>query len=269
MIELSLLFLAGGISSRFGGDPKMLAKIGNNHESLFELSIIQIKKHIKIKNIHIVVNSDNQIPIMNHVKEIIYKYDLNCRVTCNFQNTIRGRKPWGTADALTSCCKFVKGQFILLNSDDLYGEKTFEIINKNCKSNENYLIGFKLGKTLTNDNKANRAFIGEVNDEVNILTEKLNIEKKYYSEIELNDIYVSVNLLVLQSSVIDSMLKMVDEFKKENELDYEKEALLPDFLNKLITLKELNLKLIKTDSQWNGITYKSDIKHVKNTLYNI
>ena len=45
MIELSLLFLAGGISSRFGGDPKMLAKIGNNHESLFELSIIQIKKH--------------------------------------------------------------------------------------------------------------------------------------------------------------------------------------------------------------------------------
>ena len=80
---------------------------------------------------------------------------------------------------------------------------------------------------------------------------------------------MSVNLLVLQSSVIDSMLKMVDEFKKENELDYEKEALLPDFLNKLITLKELNLKLIKTDSQWNGITYKSDIKHVKNTLYNI
>ena len=32
------------------------------------------------------------------------------------------------------------------------------------------------------------------------------------------------------------------------------------FLNKLIRMKELNLKLIKTDSQWNGITYKSDIK---------
>jgi len=40
-------------------------------------------------------------------------------------------------------------------------KKTFEQISKECDENKNYIIGYELGKTLKNKNKANRGFIEE------------------------------------------------------------------------------------------------------------
>ena len=48
MLELSLLFMAAGKSSRYGGEPKILANIGPNKETLFEISFQQIIKYINI-----------------------------------------------------------------------------------------------------------------------------------------------------------------------------------------------------------------------------
>ena len=50
MEQITLLFMAAGISSRFGGSPKMLSKIGPNNESLFEMSIRQLKDRIKVSS---------------------------------------------------------------------------------------------------------------------------------------------------------------------------------------------------------------------------
>jgi CTP:molybdopterin cytidylyltransferase MocA len=69
MLELSLLFMAAGKSSRFGGEPKLLAKIGPSKETLFEISFQQIIKYINVNHIHLVVNEDNAINITNEVKE--------------------------------------------------------------------------------------------------------------------------------------------------------------------------------------------------------
>ena len=68
MKDLALLLIAGGKSSRFGGEPKMLSKIGPNDETLFEMSICQMINHIHIVQIHIVVNKENKEKIMEEVK---------------------------------------------------------------------------------------------------------------------------------------------------------------------------------------------------------
>ena len=270
MEQITLLFMAAGLSSRFGGSPKMLSKIGPNNESLFEMSIRQLKDRIKVCHIHLVVNSVNQTDIINEVKSVCKKYNICEKITHNIQIIpVFREKPFGTADALASAYTYIKTPFILLNSDDLYDFKTFDLMANECESSKNYLIGFKLGSTLLGNKKANRAFIND-DKSGNILSlqEKLNIEKVYYSQLELDNTYVSVNLLLLQPKILKDLTFMMSDFKEECEDRYDRvsEALLPDFLNKLIKDDLLTLEILKSPGDWNGITYQDDIKSIRQSL---
>jgi len=93
MLELSLLFMAAGKSSRFGGGSKFLASIGPNKETLFEISFLQIIKHIHVKHIHLVLNHENNIEnYKKRQKNIRYKYDLDFDITANIQDIPKFRE---------------------------------------------------------------------------------------------------------------------------------------------------------------------------------
>lgn len=268
MKSLALLYMAAGKSSRFGGEPKMLCKLGESDETLFELSILQMRKYINITHIHMVVNASNKDIIMSEVHKVIEKYNISKNVTCNIQEIPPGRsKPWGTADAAASAWKDMKEPFLMLNSDDLYSEETFKMVSQECNISTNYVIGFKLGTTLMEGKKANRAFILlDKSGNVSELQEKLNIEKAYYSKSELENQYVSVNLFLLQPDVLMSILGDLSSFKKKNKENFTTEAMLPSFLNSQIKTGQMQLHLLKTNGQWNGVTYKDDVKEVKGQL---
>jgi choline kinase len=268
MKDLTLLFIAGGKSSRFGGEPKMLSKIGPNEETLFEMSIGQMMNHIHIVQIHVVVNKENKEKIMEEVKRVNQKHEICKNITYNIQDVPEFRtKPWGTADAVSSAKGHIHTPFLLLNSDDLYDSKTFQLIGQVCDLSKNYIIGFTLGSTLSGNQKANRAFISTNEEEKVIeLQEKLNIERDYYSKQQLENQYVSVNLLLLQPSTISSMDRELNEFKYQNKRDDSVEALLPNFLNSLMKQDILSMELFKTSGQWNGVTYKDDVQSVRESF---
>tara|TARA_B110000093_G_scaffold5156_1_gene4992 strand:- start:1006 stop:1833 length:828 start_codon:yes stop_codon:yes gene_type:complete len=268
MKDLTLLFIAGGKSSRFGGEPKMLSKIGPNEETLFEMSIGQMMNHIHIVQIHVVVNKENKEKIMEEVKRVNQKHEICKNITYNIQDVPEFRtKPWGTADAVSSAKGHVHTPFLLLNSDDLYDSKTFQLIGQVCDLSKNYIIGFTLGSTLSGNQKANRAFISTNEEEKVIeLQEKLNIERDYYNKQQLENQYVSVNLLLLQPSILSSMDRELNEFKYQNKRDDSVEALLPNFLNSLMKQDILSMELFKTSGQWNGVTYKDDVQSVRQSF---
>ena len=268
MKDLTLLFIAGGKSSRFGGEPKMLSKIGPNEETLFEMSIGQMMNHIHIVQIHVVVNKENKEKIMEEVKRVNQKHEICKNITYNIQDVPEFRtKPWGTADAVSSAKGHVHTPFLLLNSDDLYDSKTFQLIGQVCDLSKNYIIGFTLGSTLSGNQKANRAFISTNEEEKVIeLQEKLNIERDYYNKQQLENQYVSVNLLLLQPSILSSMDHELNEFKYQNKRDASVEALLPNFLNSLMKQDILSMELFKTSGQWNGVTYKDDVQSVRQSF---
>ena len=268
MKDLTLLLIAGGKSSRFGGEPKMLSKIGPNEETLFEMSIGQMMNHIHIVQIHVVVNKENKEKIMEEVKRVNQKHEICKNITYNIQDVPEFRtKPWGTADAVSSAKGHVHTPFLLLNSDDLYDSKTFQLIGQVCDLSKNYIIGFTLGSTLSGNQKANRAFISTNEEEKVIeLQEKLNIERDYYNKQQLENQYVSVNLLLLQPSILSSMDRELNEFKYQNKRDDSVEALLPNFLNSLMKQDILTMELFKTSGQWNGVTYKDDVQSVRQSF---
>lgn len=268
MLEINLLFMAAGLSSRFGGDPKILCKVGPKNETIFEMNILQLKKYISPKKIHLICNSKTCDKIMKEVTRVCEKYEIDAEISHNIQKPPSFReKPWGTADALASAHKYIDETFILLNSDDLYGEHTFELISTECNIEKNYIVGFRLGNTLMNGHKANRGFISlDDSRRINNISEKLNIEKAYYSETELNNQHVSVNLFLLQPEILGKISVMMDKFKEDTGENLSSEAMLPNFMNKLLGNKELELDLLITDSKWCGVTFKEDIPMVKSIL---
>ena len=267
---LTLLFIAGGKSSRFGGEPKMLSTLGPNDETLFEISICQMKNSIHILHIHLVVNDENKNKILEEVHNVVKKHELNANISYNIQEISEYRvKPWGTADAVSSATGYIHTPFLLVNSDDLYDTKTFEMIQTEADLSKNYIIGFPLGSTLQDNKKANRAFITIGHEEQVIeLEENLNIEKTNYEEHVLKNQYVSVNLLLLQPAVLSNMKNELEDFKRINKDNYSIEALLPNFLNLLITEKKMEMNLLKSPGKWNGVTYKEDIQTVRKMLTN-
>ena len=85
----------------------------------------------------------------------------------------------------------------------------------------------------------------------------------------VGEIYVSVNLLLLQPSVLSSMASLLQEFKEMNHNNTSIEAMLPNFLNLLIGQGKLELELFKTTGLWNGVTYKEDIQSVREAFTNM
>jgi choline kinase len=266
---MKILFMAAGMSSRFGGEPKMLAQIGPNYESLLEITLLQIKNHIDISSIHFILNKKSKEIILKEVENIKIKHNLNVNVSYNIQIIPEERiKPWGTADALASCYNDIKEPVLILNSDDLYDEKSFKLIKYNCDYSKNYIIGFKLKQTLVENKPANRGFIYTDSDnKIYKIQEKLNIKKSDFNEKELSETFVSVNLFYFQSSVLCKLYDMVEEFKKKNNMDLNIEALLPNFINTMIENNIFSFELLPTvDSVWKGITFKQDVEIVRKSL---
>lgn len=248
-----LVYLAAGLSSRFGGEPKLLQKIGKGKKSLIEISLQQALV-IDFEKIIFIV-SDNTYEI---IKLNIDKLNLKIPVEYIFQRSER-IKPWGTAHAVSCLYPHVDKPFVLCNSDDLYGNESFNVLKEHIDTSDNLIVGFKLGGCLPNNNSnVNRGFI---NLHDGSIVEKLNISRSYYSNHDLETIQVSMNLFLLQPDILQSLFMDVEDFILENQLILNIEALLPVFLQKY------KFKVIKSDAQCLGITYKDDINELKNLKF--
>jgi hypothetical protein len=101
---------------------------------------------------------------------------------------------------------------------------------------------------------------------VSALQENVNIDKTMFSEYELNNQYVSVNLLLLQPSILAYLIRDVDTFKSENTHNSTVESLLPNFLNALICNGELTMEMIKSSGTWMGVTYNDDVTELRRAI---
>ncbi len=259
--------MVAGISSRFGGRIKQFVKVGPNNETLIEFSLNQAIKAGFAKIIFIVGNMTEK-PFKekfgDSYKGIPIYYALQ---TFNPQERDR---PWGTADALCTIKPLIDCPFVICNGDDIYGENTFKILFNHLKnSDEEATIGYKLCEVVPETGKTNRG-IFQVNDSyVKDLKEVFNIEKCDLSatNCKMNDL-CSMNFFALHPKVIDLLLVMLGDFKKEHKGYRRVEALLPEMLPVLIRQGKIKMKIYSTSDKWVGVTNPEDEKVVRELLKN-
>lgn len=258
-----LVYIAAGVSSRFGGTPKMLAKIGKKNERLIDISLQQALSRNDIERIHFLVSK--------HTYDSIFEYlgnrYQNIPITYSFQIIPSYRKkPWGTADAVASLYLAIDKEFILCNSDDLYGENSFNCIPSD---NLNWMIGFQLKNAIPNKGQVNRGVvnIGSEN-EIKHIEELMGVMKSDFDDYKLENIVVSMNLCKFQPNILKFIYEKVVDFINIHDEDTTKEALLPNFLNEYVKESGNDIFCKVSSEKCIGITYKEDIEDLKQELNN-
>ena len=115
---VAIVFMLAGMSSRFGGSPKALSRVGPNNETLLEISLLQALKQPFSKIIFIT----NPLTKQLFVNEMQYSFkSIPIEYVEQVYDKTKRSRPWGTTDAVCSLLGKVEEPFILLNGDDLYG----------------------------------------------------------------------------------------------------------------------------------------------------
>ena len=133
MQNISLLVIAAGIGSRFGG-LKQIAPIGINGESIIDYSVYDAIES-GFNKVVFVIRSEFQNEFKEHISR---KYAGKIQIDFVLQelNALpngflcpKGRKlPWGTGHAILSASNLIKEPFCVINADDFYGRESFKKI---------------------------------------------------------------------------------------------------------------------------------------------
>ena len=262
--DLTLVILAAGMGSRFGG-LKQIAPLGPNDEFIIDYSVYDAIKAGFTKIVFLIKEENYDI-----FKETIGKrVEPHINVEYCFQkndNLPVGYEP-----------------FMIINADDFYGRDAFiqgANFLKNLVNEKPYpygMVAYLVKNTITENGSVKRGIcevkdnlltkitessIEKVNDK--IIAKPLSGEEEF--EVSENDT-VSMNMLLFTPSIFDYINDNFKEFLDNNKDNLDKcEYLIPDVLFKSIKENYATVTVLKTTATWYGVTYKEDSDNVKKSL---
>ena len=263
-----LIVMVAGMSSRFGGKPKQMAKVGPNNMSLIEYSINQALS-VDFTKIIFITNPKTEKLFIDIFG---YKYkNIDVHYKQQEYSTYTRKRPWGTGDAIGMLYPYFLNNkftdnFIMINGDDLYGDKTFidgyNLLNK-VNIDTCIIGGLKLLDTLPESGKVNRGVIFTKNNSVIGMKEILGIDK---SNKELFNNIANVNFIGLQNKALEYIYNLNEDFKKINNKNTEIESLLPSHLNEIIVNNKIKMEYFVIKNKIYGITNPGDEVILKNII---
>ena len=267
-MNISIVYMVAGLSKRFGGEMKPLAKVGPNNETLIEYSINQALRS-GFNKIIFIVGEKTEKPF----KEMFGNEYGGVPIEYAFQeyDSKKRDKPWGTCDALCSAINKIKETFVVCAGDDIYGEKTFKILTDHLKnSEEDVTISKNLIEMLPKEGTVNRG-IFKVDDRNNILeieeAEKINRENFKEKGFE-EKTPTSKSIFALHPETLKLLNEELKKFKNENKGNRKIECYLNVKLGELLKERKIKIKYYETPEKWLGITNPSDEIKVRNRIKN-
>lgn len=286
-MNTTLVIMAAGIGSRFGGGIKQLEPVGPNGEIIMDYSIHDALEAGFNKVVFIIRHDLKE----DFVKIIGNRIEKICDVEYAFQeiddlpegfSVPEGRtKPWGTGQAILACKDVVKDPFVIINADDYYGKEAFVKVHDFLVNNASKgdvlsfcMAGFILKNTLSENGAVTRGVC--VVDENECLTgveETFDIIKTANGAGIKNDdgtvteidpmAHVSMNMWGVTPEIFGVIEKGFVEFLEKGGKDNLKgEYLLPSIIDGLIKDGKANVAVLESRDKWFGVTYKEDKESV-------
>ena len=275
-MDLTLVIMAAGIGSRYGG-VKQLDGVGPSGETIMDYSIYDAME-AGFNKVVFIIREELQEAFDNHYRDrfkgkisVDYVYQDKFRIYED-QYPIKRIKPWGTGHAMLSTRDKVNSPFAILNADDFYGKTAFRImadaLSENYPENTFFLLGYKLVNTLSDHGTVSRALCRMDKDDFLIdikeLTKIGKREGKIYFEeeggfkiLQPNDL-VSMNFWGFNPWVYEELDKKFREFIENNHDNPKAEFYIPTFADIMVKSDKARIKVIPTDETWLGVTYKED-----------
>lgn len=287
----TLVIMAAGIGSRFGGGIKQLEPVGPNGEIIMDYSIhdaieagfnkivFVIRREIEEEFRRIIGDRIGQIA------EIAYVYQEVDDIPEEYKEKYKNRtKPWGTGQAILCCRKVVKESFVVINADDYYGKEAFIKAYRYLSAERERvdtinicMIGFVLKNTLSDNGGVTRG-ICMVNEEgmLENIVETHNIEKRGNKAVVINgntektinsESIVSMNMWGFKPDFFPILANEFEKFLSELCMtDLKSEFLLPTIIGEQLEKKKISVKVLQSFDEWFGVTYKEDKKSVTEAI---
>ena len=279
-MNTTLLIMAAGIGSRFGGGIKQLEPVGLNDEIIMDYSIHDAIEAGFNKIVFVIrrdIEADFRERIGSRVEELCQS--LNVETVYAFQDLSsipegvqvpEGRtKPWGTGQAVLAAKDLIHEPFAVINADDYYGKEAFRQLHDwlvlDHEETALAMAGFILKNTLSDNGGVTRGVCSVEKGHTHLLdvTETGNIVKTVdpasgetgagADGVKLNpESFVSMNLTALEQE----FKTFFQEDVPENPL--KAEYLLPTLIGGLLRDQKCTVKVLKTNDTWFGVTYKED-----------
>ncbi len=282
MEKLSLVIMAAGLGSRFGG-LKQTADIDGRGHRLMDYSVFD-GVQAGFRHIVFIINRN----IERDFRLVSDKYPEKYGITVDyaFQETDRlpsrfscprGRtKPWGTAHAVACLKDKVNTPFALINADDLYGRGAYVKMAEHLREgkSENAMIGYRLRNTLSKSGGVSRGICNVKSGSLLDITETYGIIEQG-GEIKSDDgrildgeSIVSMNFWGFAPEIISECESRFSSFLKENVTkDLQKcEFCLPTVVSQLIREQKAAVSVLDCDCVWQGMTYREDISELSALL---
>lgn len=284
MKNVTLVIMAAGIGSRFGGGIKQLEPVGPNGEIIMDYSIHDALEAGCNKVVFIIrkdIEADFKEIIGKRIEQkapVEYVYQSVDELPGGMENTWGRTKPWGTGQAVLCVKGVVNEPFIVINADDYYGKEAFVKLYQYMTADMDVenpvydicMAGFILSNTLSENGGVTRG-VCEVDDQdyLQRVTETYEIRCQDGSltacdEMKLPvavraDQHVSMNMWGLPPKFLNMLEDGFTEFLQNlGEDAMKKEYLLPKIIDQLLADGKAKVKLLETNDKWFGVTYKED-----------
>ena len=279
---LSLVVLAAGVGSRYGG-LKQLESVGPNDETLLEYSVFDARR-TGFDHIALVIRRETEGQFRNslgarvtdHIT-VSYVYQEIADLPDGVAPRETRTKPWGTAHAVLAAEGVVNGPFAVINADDFYGRDAFRTLADFMRTGGPghtptfALAGFEVGPTLSGAGPVSRGLCradadGRLEKIVEIL--KLNRTETGGSYTDENgvehqvaaDDLVSMNMWGFTPAIFPALRATFRRFLsgEESANGDQGEFLIPDAVQGMIIDGAAVVRVLRHNGRWCGITFPED-----------
>jgi NDP-sugar pyrophosphorylase family protein len=282
-MEFSLVVLAAGMGSRYGG-LKQLDPVGPNGEILLDYSVADALRAGFNKVIFVIRRE-----MLDLFRETVgCRYEGKIAVEYAFQEleplpegrvSPPGRtKPWGTGHAVLAAASLLQNPFAVINADDYYGAAGFSALAEFLTSSsfgDYAMVGYRLDKTLSDFGTVSRGICrADAGGHLIDITERTAIQKTPDGIVAQGNPAVllkgdeptSMNFWGLMPDFPEKLERLFEEFLEERGDDPKAEFYLPAAVSSLIETGEATVRLLHSSDPWFGLTYPEDRQLVAEAL---
>ena len=282
----TLVILAAGIGSRYGG-LKQLDTFTSEGDTILDFSIYDALRAGFGKFVFIIRKSiENEFKSVFDKKlkgkaNVEYVFQEVENVPEAYQNIGR-KKPWGTAHALQMAKDVVHENFAVINADDFYGKEAFEVMANTLLKTDKNSYSFNMMGYLLKNTVSDYGFVSRGECQVNesgylsSVIERTHIEKVDNKLLRKDD---QGNFIAIDENTVVSMNfwgftpkyfefgdELFNEFLAVNKTNLKAEFFIPLVVNSIIKSNKATLKVLTSNAEWFGVTYKEDKEFVQKAI---
>jgi len=279
MSKATLLVLAAGLGSRYGGI-KQMDPIAPNGGFILDYSMYDAVR-AGFDKVVLIIRQGMEEPLREHFKALEGKLDIQYAIQdindlpAPYKVPEGRTKPWGTGHAILSARNYIDSPFAAINADDFYGAKTFQVLadfllSSECNAHTYALVAFQLLNTLSENGSVSRGICQQ--DAQGFLTtvvERTTIEGTPDGKARFQDDNgawqpltglepASMNFWGFTPSIFPELERLFKEFLDAKGTQMKSEFYIPFAVDALIKTGSYKAKMLTTDEKWFGMTYSAD-----------